>query len=231
MVMSGSMQNNYIRTYGYVLRRTNYGEADRILNILTPMGKISAIAKGVRKERSKLAGGIEMFSLIDFNIHKGKGDFGVVTSAKMVKYCGEILKDYGKMELSGLFLRKINIVSDSSDSEEYFNIIDQSLNALDAGFNIGLVEAWFLLNLNRVSGEEINLYRDSNGDKLEADTRYVWDYQDRSFLKNDTGEFGENEIKLLRIMVMSELDVVLRIKVDKSVVLRVLSLARSVCRI
>ena len=61
-----------VRTLGYVLRRTNYGEADRILNIITRQGKISAIAKGVRKSKSKLAGNIEIFSLIDFNIHQGK---------------------------------------------------------------------------------------------------------------------------------------------------------------
>ena len=39
-----------IRTLAYVLRRTNYGEADRILNLLTPTGQYSAIARGVRKE-------------------------------------------------------------------------------------------------------------------------------------------------------------------------------------
>ena len=33
-----SIHSNDIRTYGYVLRRTNYGEADRILNIITPKG-------------------------------------------------------------------------------------------------------------------------------------------------------------------------------------------------
>ena len=54
--MSKNTPDNYLRTFGYVLRRTNYGEADRILNIITPSGKISAIAKGVRKEKSKLAG-------------------------------------------------------------------------------------------------------------------------------------------------------------------------------
>ena len=37
--MSGNIQNNDIRTFGYVLRRTNYGEADRILNLITPKGK------------------------------------------------------------------------------------------------------------------------------------------------------------------------------------------------
>ena len=47
-----NMQND-IRTKAYVLRRTNYGEADRILNLITPEGKISVIAKGVLKEKSK----------------------------------------------------------------------------------------------------------------------------------------------------------------------------------
>ena len=46
------------RTQAIVLRRTNYGEADRILQLLTPEGKKSVMAKGVRKEKSKLAGGI-----------------------------------------------------------------------------------------------------------------------------------------------------------------------------
>lgn len=46
-----------VKTLAYVMRRTNYGEADRILNLITPEGKMSAIAKGVRKEKSKLAGG------------------------------------------------------------------------------------------------------------------------------------------------------------------------------
>ncbi len=79
------MQNE-IKTKSYVLRRTNYGEADRILNLITPAGKISAIAKGVRKEKSKLAGGVEMFSLAELTIHKGKGEFGTITSAKMLRF-------------------------------------------------------------------------------------------------------------------------------------------------
>ena len=44
---------------GIVLARTDFGEADRILTMLSPdFGKLHLIAKGVRKERSKLAGGI-----------------------------------------------------------------------------------------------------------------------------------------------------------------------------
>ena len=47
------------RTKAIVLRRTNYGEADRILTLLTPLGQRSAIARGVRREKSRLAGGTQ----------------------------------------------------------------------------------------------------------------------------------------------------------------------------
>ena len=63
-----------IRTKAIVLRRTNYGEADRILNLLTEKGLISAIAHGVRKEKSKLAGGIELFCVSDITAHEGRNN-------------------------------------------------------------------------------------------------------------------------------------------------------------
>lgn len=64
------------RTKAVVLRRTNYGEADRILQLLTPDGRRSVMARGVRKEKSKLAGGIELFAVSDVVIGEGKGDLG-----------------------------------------------------------------------------------------------------------------------------------------------------------
>ena len=225
------MSGNYLRTFGYVLRRTNYGEADRILNILTPSGKISAIAKGVRKEKSKLAGGIEMFSLIDFNIHKGRSELGVVTGAKMIKHYGEIIKDYTKMELAADFLKKVNRASETSDTEEYFNILGQSLVALNSGFNGKVIEAWLLLNLNKVSGEEINLYRDAEDQKLEAEENYVWDFQNNCFLRKENGEFGANEIKLLRLMMTNDLNLIKKIKVSDDVIARALGLARATNKI
>ena len=97
-MLRDTLKNKDLRTFGIVLRRTNYGEADRILNIITPEGKVSAIARGVRKEKSKMAGNVELFSLIELNIHFGKNEMGVLTGAKMKKYFGNIVKDLRKME-------------------------------------------------------------------------------------------------------------------------------------
>ena len=203
---------NDTKTLAYVLRRTTYGEADRILNLITPNGKISAIAKAARKEKSKLAGGIEMFSLIELNIHQGRGEIGVVTSARMLKYYDKLLADYARMELASFILKKINQAAEGSDSEELFKITDQSLAGLNKGMDLKLVESWFLINLLKNMGEEINLYRDLDGDKLDANLHYDWDGIEQAFIKNEHGDFGANEIKLLRLMSTAGLTVVNRIK-------------------
>ena len=53
-----------LKTDAIVLKRVNYREGDRIITFLTPDGRLSAIAKGARKEKSKLAGGIEILFLV-----------------------------------------------------------------------------------------------------------------------------------------------------------------------
>ncbi len=224
--MSKNTPDKDIKTFGYVMRRTNYGEADRILNIITPNGKITAIAKSVRKSKSKLAGGIEIFSLIDFVIHQGKSDFGIVTSAKMLKYYSEILKDFNKMELGGMILKKVNQVSENSDSTEYFDIIDQSLRNLNGGTNLILVESWFLINMARAMGEEVNLYRDENGEKLQADKKYEFDGVRSVFVEKANGDFGVDEIKMLRFMATAELDIVKKVKVSDEILQKNLSMVR-----
>ena len=201
-----------IRTLGYVLRRTNYGEADRILNIITPEGKISAIAKGVRKEKSKLAGGIEMFSRIDLNIHQGKDKMGIVTSAKMLKYFGNILKDFSRTETAAMVLKTISVISDSSDSPDYYYMVDQTMEALDDNTNLDLIKIWFNFNLKKVSGEDINLYRDTDGQKLDSSKIYSWDFYEKALKENPSGDITANEIKIMRLVLTNKLKTVAKIK-------------------
>lgn len=224
--MSDNTPSREIRTLGYVLRRTNYGEADRILNIITPLGKMTAIAKSVRKSKSKLAGGIEMFSLIDFNIHQGRSEFGTITGAKMLKYFDDILKDYSKMELAGMILKKVSRAAESSNSPEYFNIVNQCLHSLNSEMNIKTIETWFLINILKAMGEEMNLYRDIDGRKLDKDRRYDWDVGQEAFFENMNGEYGVDEIKMMRLMSTMELNVIKRVKVEDGIIERSLRLAR-----
>ncbi len=215
-----------LKTSGYVLKRTNYGEADRILNIITPEGKISAIAKAVRREKSKLAGGVEMFSLSDYVIHLGKSEFGVVTSAKMVKFYGNIVKNYEKMELAAMILKKISLAAEQVDNPEYFAIIKQCFEALNDSDDYGRIEAWFLMNLAKAKGDEINLHRDTNGEKLLAERRYDWDRYESAFFEREGGTYGADEIKLLRLMLVTKYSTIQKIKTSEDVIKKVLLMSR-----
>ncbi|MCR5832503.1 MAG: DNA repair protein RecO [Candidatus Saccharibacteria bacterium] len=199
------------RTLAYVLRRTNYGEADRILNLLTPEGKISAMARGVRKEKSKLASNIEMFCLIDLNVHEGKGNLAVVTSAKSLKFYQNIITDYARLNLASMILKKANAASDVN-SKELFDIVDQALAALNEKQSLELVETWFWFNYAKVNGEQINLYRDTDGEKLKEDCRYFWDVAESALRPAENGEIGASEIKLMRLMLSSKLALVSRVR-------------------
>ena len=217
-----------IKTLAYVLRRTNYGEADRILNLITPVGKMSAIVKGVRREKSKLAGGVEMFSLVELVVHQGRGEIGVVTSAKMVKYHGNLVADLARMELAGMILKKTSLTAEGKETPEFFEIVRESLTELDAGADTRVVEAWFLINLLRVSGEEINLYRDASGARLAAGMLYDWDLVERAFVARGEGEFDENDIKLMRLMATSKLALVRRVKDIDGRIDKILKIIRNV---
>ncbi len=63
----------YLRTEGIILKRRNFGEADRIVTIFTrDFGKITVLAKGVRRPRSKKAGHLELGSWCKVFVAKGK---------------------------------------------------------------------------------------------------------------------------------------------------------------
>lgn len=219
-----------IRALGLVLRRTNVGEADRILNIITPLGKFAVMAKGARREKSKLAGGIEVFTLSDFNMHFGKSEIGVLTGAKMVKHYSGLMQSFDKIELAGFLLKRINLLAEQTDSEEYFDILRQSLEGLNEGMDSSLVEAWFLLNTVRASGEEINFHRDKNGEKLRAGVNYAWDVYETAFFETPKGEFGTDEIKVLRLMITSKLGVIGRVKMDNVKYGEILRLAKIISK-
>jgi DNA repair protein RecO (recombination protein O) len=68
-----------------VLRSMRYGEADRILHLYTPeRGRVSAIAKGVRKAKSRFGGRLEPYFRLDLVLYQGRGDLMTVTSAETV---------------------------------------------------------------------------------------------------------------------------------------------------
>src|SRR3977135_4243013 len=74
-----------VKTEAVVLRSMRYGEADRILHLYTPhRGRVSAIAKGVRRARSRFGGRLEPYFRLNIELHEGRGELLTVTGAQTV---------------------------------------------------------------------------------------------------------------------------------------------------
>src|SRR3954464_1952573 len=74
-----------LKTEAIVLRSMRYGEADRILHLYTPeRGRVSAIAKGVRKTKSRFGGRLEPFFRLHLVLYEGRSELLTVTSDETV---------------------------------------------------------------------------------------------------------------------------------------------------
>lgn len=91
------MSSKLYRDVGIVLRTYKLGEADRIVVILTQEhGKVRAIAKGVRKTRSKFGGRLEPLSCVSIQLHRGK-DLDVVSQVETVDANSTVFGDLDSM--------------------------------------------------------------------------------------------------------------------------------------
>ena len=73
------------KTEAVVLRTIRYGEADRVLHLYSSShGRIGAIAKGVRRPKSRFGGRLEPFFRLDLVLHRGRGELSTVTAAHTV---------------------------------------------------------------------------------------------------------------------------------------------------
>ncbi|MGH7204240.1 MAG: DNA repair protein RecO [Candidatus Levyibacteriota bacterium] len=88
------------RTEGIIIKRKNYGEADRILTVLTrDYGKISIKATGVRKITSRRSAHIELLNHTILHLYR-KSTFNTLTEAKMMEDFSKIKQDFHKVGLA-----------------------------------------------------------------------------------------------------------------------------------
>lgn len=190
-------------TTAIILSRTDYGEADRILTVLTPeYGKLRLLAKGVRRVKSKLAGGIELFSVSTITFVKGRGEIGTLVSTRLNKHYAHIVEDLQRTMLGYELIKQLNKVTEDEPEPEYFELLHQTFEALDElTIPLPLIRFWFIAQIQRLGGHTPNLQTDEQDRKLVADQLYDFDFERMTFVANPlSGRFTANHIKFLRLV-------------------------------
>jgi DNA repair protein RecO (recombination protein O) len=122
-----------LKTEAIVLRSIRYGEADRILHLYTPSeGRLAAIAKGVRRSRSRFGARLEPFFHVRIVLHVGRGDLFTVTSADTVAAYGELRAHAATLDAAARACDAVSRLFETSEPHpEVFRLLANELMLLD----------------------------------------------------------------------------------------------------
>ena len=115
------------RREGIILRALDYAEADRILTILTPAGKVSALAKGVRRVTSHKAGHLGLFSRVSLMLAQGR-NLDIVTQAEGIEEFEGLRKDLERFSYASYVAEVVDRVA--PEDEDVSSLYDLLMVAL-----------------------------------------------------------------------------------------------------
>ena len=196
-----------------VLRRTNYGEADRIVTFLTPIAKVKAIVKGVRRSKSKLARGIELFSESTITFLQTQGDLQRIISTRLETHWDGIVGDLQRMMFGYEAMKLMDTIIEDEAERDYYELLRDTLAILgEAEVSLSGIKTWFYLRLLKLQGREPNLHTDQRGAKLIDDELYGFSAEEMCFYSSPNGTFRTEHIKLLRLLASHKSQVLRQVK-------------------
>jgi DNA repair protein RecO (recombination protein O) len=127
------MASRAVKTEAVVLRSMRYGEADRILRLYTPhRGRVSAIAKGVRRARSRFGGRLEPFFRLHIELHEGRGELLTVTGAQTIDGHAHLRGDARALDAAARACDAVGRLFETSEPHPgVFNLLCRQLSLLD----------------------------------------------------------------------------------------------------
>ncbi len=146
--MNQSLRERLYRTHAIVLQVRDLGEADRILVVYTPgHGKVSIIAKGARKARSRLGPYLDYFSEVALHLTRGR-DLDVVTSVTTIDQHPNLRTDIDAYGHAAHFAELVrDLTQERQENARVYDLLGSSLVLLNDGIEPWHVARHFELGL------------------------------------------------------------------------------------
>lgn len=154
-----SHRNRTSRVQAIVLARKDWGEADRLLTLLTPdKGKLRVLAPSARKPTSRKSGHIELFSLGTFMLAHGR-TFDKITQAETLAYYPALREDLERVSAAYIMVELVDrFLQEHDENAMAFEVLQYGLIALNDGFPVSLVLRFFEMKLLGYVGYQPQLY-------------------------------------------------------------------------
>ncbi len=136
----------HYRDSGVIVRTYKLGEADRILSVITENhGKVRAVAKGVRKTRSRYGGRLELLRHLDLQFYKGRGDLDIVTQAETRDHWPEIRNNLDRLGKALTIAEAVDqVAQDRQPNNELYRMLCGGLATLHVADPALMVPAFML---------------------------------------------------------------------------------------
>jgi DNA repair protein RecO (recombination protein O) len=153
------MRDRVYRTEAVIIRRSDFGEADRLLTLITPLGKRRVVAKGARKTTSRLAGHIELFTHASLLLAVGR-NLDIITQSVILHGFDQLRGDLRRIGAAYYAAELIDRLTEEEDDENRpaFELLVATLAALDTSRSPDLVLRFYELHLLGYLGYRPQLY-------------------------------------------------------------------------
>ena len=136
----------HYRDSGVIVRTHKLGEADRILSIITENnGKVRAVAKGVRKTRSRYGGRLELLRHLDLQFYTGRGDLDIVTQAETRDHWPQVRDNLDRLGKALTIAEAVDqIAQDKQPDSDLYRMLCGALDTLQNSDPVLVVPAFML---------------------------------------------------------------------------------------
>ncbi len=142
-----------LKTTGLVLRSIKLGESDRLITLISPdKGRVSAVAKGARKTKSRISAAVDLFVYGDYVLFKGKNLY-TVTQCDSIESYPALKCDFTAYAYATYFSELVQkVIVEEEESYHVFSLISEALALLKEGVDFFILSRAFELKLLSVVG-------------------------------------------------------------------------------
>jgi len=213
---------NHYRTLGFILKKNDRGEADRVFTIYTEdFGKLELLAKGERKITSKLRGGLEVFFLSEIEFIQGK-NYKTLTDSILIDNFKNLRKD---LKILGI-LYKISevldiLVKEAEPDEKIWNLLKEIFNKLN-DIKPEIVYYYFFWNFLSFLGYQPELHTCSLCQKKLSPESIYFNPKEMGLTCGQCDKLNESAkrvdvdaVKIIRIILKKDWPTLKKLKIEK----------------
>jgi len=210
----------HYRTQGFVLKKNDLWEADQVFSIYTQdFGKLKILGKAIRKIKSKLRAGAELFYLSEIEFIQGK-TYKTLTDAIVIDKFKNTRRDLERLKIAYQITETAdNLISGQEKDEKIFNLLNEVFSILN-NCKLKIVYYYFLWNLLSILGYQIDLYNCAVCQKKLVSQKLCFNSEEGIICSECSGnlkdklEIPPDIIKILRLFLGKNWNILSRLKIQ-----------------